>query len=153
MRFCTRGRLEPAFGGNRRGGFWLGSPAGGAGALALAHFYISCTQLARMDRHTRYAHRPHHHCALLFCVGNRCAWLILAGDHLRVVSPSDAESGGCVRGIVTNSRPSAWPLARTCTTQLYGDRRRQGPGRKGTSSTTRHGDRSPLLPSRSSSAS
>ena len=50
------------------------------------------------------------------------------------------------------SRPSAWPLPRTRTTQLHGDRRRQGPGRRGTSSSTRHGDRSPLLPSRSSSA-
>ena len=96
-------------------------------------------------------HHHHHHkaqtgCALLFCVGNRCAWLILAGDHLRVVSPSDAESGGCVRGIVTNSRPSAWPLPRSRTTQLYGDRRRQGPGRRGTRSTTRYDDRSPSSP-------
>ena len=44
-------------------------------------------------------------------------------------------------------------LARSRTTQLHGDRRRQGPGRRGTCSTTRHGDRSPLLTSRSSSAS
>ena len=85
---------------------------------------------------------------MLFSVGNWCTWLILAGDHLRVVSPSDAESGGCVRGIVTNSRPSAWPLPRSRTTQLYGDRRRQGPGRRGTRSKTRYDDRSPLLPSR-----
>ena len=53
---------------------------------------------ACMDRHARatlslhhHHHHHHHHqaqtgCALLFFVGNRCAWLILAGDHLRVVS-------------------------------------------------------------------
>ena len=121
---------------------------------------IRCIRRRRVWRDTHAVlNSPYHHqqaqtgCALLFFVGNRCAWLILAGDHLRVVSPSDAESGGCVRGIVTNSRPSAWPLPRSRTTQLYGDRRRQGPGRRGTRSTTRYDDRSPLLPSRSSSVS
>ena len=38
------------------------------------------------------------------------------------------------------------------TTQPHGDRRLPGPGRRGTgTSTTRHGDRSPFLPSRCSS--
>ena len=47
----------------------------------------------------------------------------------------------------TADRPH-WPLPRTRTTQLYGDRRRQGPVRRGTgTSTTRYGDRSPLFPS------
>ena len=82
--------------------------------------------------HLLPSHHHHHQaqtgCALLFCVGNRCAWLILAGDHLRVVSPSDAESGGCVRGIVTNSRPSAWPLPRSRTTSAL---RRQTKARAG----------------------
>ena len=32
------GRLEPAFGGNRRRGFRLVSPAEGVSALALTHF-------------------------------------------------------------------------------------------------------------------
>ena len=38
MVFCTCGRLEPAFGGNRRRGFRLVSPAEGTGALALVRF-------------------------------------------------------------------------------------------------------------------
>ena len=36
--FCTWGRLEPAFGGNRRREFRLVSPAEGVSALALTHF-------------------------------------------------------------------------------------------------------------------
>ena len=42
-------------------------------------------------------------------------------------SAAQRESGGCVRGKDTNSRPSAWPLPRKRTTRLYGDRW-QGPG-------------------------
>ena len=38
MVLCTWGRLEPAFGGNRRRGFRLVSPAEGTGALALVRF-------------------------------------------------------------------------------------------------------------------
>ena len=41
---------------------------------------------------------------------------------------SHAESGGCVRRTDTISRPPAWPLPRTCTFQLHGDRQWQGPG-------------------------
>ena len=58
---CTWGRLEPAIGGNRRRGFRLVSPAEGASTLALAHFSNHCMLLARMDRHTYSAPRPHYH--------------------------------------------------------------------------------------------
>ena len=54
-------------------------------------------------------------------------------------------------GISTSRSPRPWP--RVPTTQPYGDRRRPGPVRRGTgTSTTRHGDRGLLLPSRCSSA-
>ena len=50
------GHLEPAFGGNRRGG----PPAGSVQPKGLVHWhwpiFISCTQLARMISHTRSAH-------------------------------------------------------------------------------------------------
>ena len=35
-------------------------------------------------------------------------------------SHGDAESGGCARGFVTSSNPSAWPWQRCCTTRTTG---------------------------------
>ena len=64
-------------------------------------------------------------CALTFFAQlTESSWTETSWRELR----SEGESGGCVRGIVTSSRPSAWPLPRIRTTQLYGDRRWQGPG-------------------------
>ena len=59
MRFCTWGRLEPAFGGNRRSGVPAGQSSRrvqciGAGPFSLAAFALTC-----MNRHARHTLRPH----------------------------------------------------------------------------------------------
>ena len=60
MRFLHWERLEPVLGGKgRRAFFPAGQSSRGVSALALT-ILISCMLLARMDRHTRDAHGPHH---------------------------------------------------------------------------------------------
>ena len=44
------------------------------------------------------------------CARFFCSRLSLASDPMEE-SHGDAESGGCARGSVTSSNPSAWPLA------------------------------------------
>ena len=67
-----------------------------------------------------------------------------------------AESGGCARGIVTSSNPSAWPWLRCCTTRTTGctpstalhGARPQPPGperERSASCTTAYGHRSDLF--------
>ena len=59
--FCNWGRLEPAFGGNRRSGFPAGQSSRRGQCAGTSSFLFSCTLFARMVRHTRNAPRPHHH--------------------------------------------------------------------------------------------
>ena len=80
-----------------------------------------------------------------------CPWTLASSPVQVLHSAESSDDCGC--GGVTSSSRSLRPWPRLPTTQPYGDRRRPGPGRRGTgTSTRRHGDRSPLLPSRSSSS-
>ena len=54
------GRLEPAFEGNRRRGFWLVSPAEGAGALAPARL-SHCMRALEWTETRSLLHSPHNH--------------------------------------------------------------------------------------------
>ena len=47
------------------------------------------------------------------------SWLSPASDPMEKPH-GDAESGGCARGFVTSSNPSAWPWQRCCTTRMTG---------------------------------
>ena len=77
-------------------------------------------------------------CALLFVLVTVFSWLSLASDPMEE-SHGDAESGGCARGFVTSSNPSAWPWLRCCTTRTT----------RCTPSTALHGARTqPPVPER-----
>ena len=65
-----------------------------------------------------------------------CARWTLAGDHSRVASLGDEESNGSAPCCGMSGCPSLWPLPRSCTALLHGDRRWQGPGERRASCTT-----------------